>query len=64
MSLFCRTLGHAPSSVPAQFDSFTFHELSQCRRCGAPLVRRGHLGWKEMIVRRPVAAGEEGRGSR
>ena len=64
MPLLCRTLGHAASSGATQFDFFTFHELSQCKRCGAPLVNRGHRGWKEMIVRPPAAAElPAGRGS-
>ena len=58
MSLLCRRFGHAASSATIQFDSFSFQELGQCKRCGAPLVRRDHRGWKEMIMRPPVAAGD------
>ena len=51
-------MGHAAATSSVQYDSFSFHELSHCKRCGAPLVHRGHRGWKEMIVRRPAAADE------
>jgi hypothetical protein len=58
MSFLCRTLGHSASKSDVQFDAFSFHELSRCTRCGAPLVHRGERGWKEVVVRTPAAAND------